>query len=99
MKSLVFLALGAAMATGACGTPASNATDTPLTSGNGPAAGTASQPAVANTAAAPRPRYRDVTIPAGTTLPLSLTGSLASDSSAVEDAVSAELTRAITIDG
>jgi hypothetical protein len=99
MKPLLILALGAALATGACGTTAADATDAPLASGNGPAAGTAAQPAVANTATAPRPIYRDVTIPAGTMLPLSLTSSVASDTSAVEDAVSAELTRAITIDG
>ena len=99
MKRLLILALGAAMATAACGTTASDATDVPLASGNGPAAGTASQPAAANVAADPGPVYRDVTIPAGTTLPLSLTSSVASDTSAVEDAVSAELTRAITING
>ena len=99
MKPLLILVLGAAIATGACGTTASDAADSPLASANGPAAGTASQPTVANTATAPRPVYRDVTIPAGTTLPLSLTSSVASDTSALEDAVSAELTRAITIDG
>jgi hypothetical protein len=99
MKRLLILALGAALATSACGTTASDATDSPLASGNGAAAGTAAQPAVANAAAAPRPAYRDVTIPAGTMLPLSLTSSVASDTSAVEDAVTAELTRAITIDG
>ena len=99
MKPLLILALGAAIATGACGTTASDATDSPLTSGNGAAAGTASQPAVANTAAAAPLVYRDVTIPAGTRLPLSLTSSVASDTSAVEDTVTAELTRAITIDG
>ena len=46
-----------------------------------------------------RPVYREVMIPAGTTLPLALTSSVASDTSAVEDAVTAELTRPITIDG
>jgi len=40
-----------------------------------------------------------VTIPAGTTLPLSLSGSIASDTSAVEDVVTAELTGPISIDG
>jgi hypothetical protein len=99
MKRLVVLAIGATMATVACGTTASDATDSPLASGNGPAAGTAAQPAVANTVVAAGPVYRDVTIPAGTMLPLSLTSSVASDTSAIEDAVSAELTRAITIDG
>ena len=43
--------------------------------------------------------YRDVTIPSGTTLPLTLTSSLASDTNAVEDAVTAELSRAIVVDG
>ncbi len=98
MKRLLILAVCTAMATAACGTTAADA-DPPLGSRNGPAAGTASQPAVANTAADPGPGYRDVTIPAGTTLPLSLTSSAASDTSAVDDAVSAELTRAITING
>lgn len=97
MNRLLILVLGASIAAGACGTTASDATDTSLTSGNGAAAGTAGQPAGANTAA--RPVYRDVTIPAGTTLPLALTSSIASDTSAVEDAVTAELTRAISIDG
>lgn len=45
------------------------------------------------------PIYRDVTIPAGTTLPLALTSAVASDTSAVEDAVTAELTRPIVIEG
>ena len=99
MKPLLILTLGAAIATAACGTTAADATDSPLASGNGPAAGTASQTTVANTAAASGPVYRDMTIPAGTTLPLSLTSSVASDTSAVEDAVSAELTRAVTING
>jgi hypothetical protein len=40
-----------------------------------------------------------VTIPAGTTLALALTSSVASDTSAVEDKVTAELTRPITIEG
>ena len=101
MKRLPILALVAAIATAACGTTAADAdaTEAPLTSSNGPAAGPASQPAVANTAAASGPVYRNVTIPAGTTLLLSLTSSVASDTSTVEDAVSAELTHAITING
>jgi hypothetical protein len=40
-----------------------------------------------------------VTIPSGTTLPLSLTSSMASDTSAVEDPVTATLTRAVAVDG
>ncbi len=41
MKRLLILALGAAIATAACGTTAADATDSPLASGNGPAAGPA----------------------------------------------------------
>ena len=99
MNRLLMLALGAAIAVGACGTTASDATDTSLSSGNGAATGTAGQRAAAKTAAPARPVYREVTIPSGTTLPLTLTSSIASDTSAVEDAVTAELTRAISIDG
>ena len=99
MKPLLILALGAALATGACGTTAADATDTPLVSRDGAAAGIGSQPTVANTAVASGPVYRDVTIPTGTMLPLSLTSSVASDTSAVEDAVSAELRRPVTING
>lgn len=109
MSRLLTLALGAALAVGACGTDASDATDTSLNSGNGAAAGAAAQPAAApgagaQPAAAPAgapagPVYREVTIPAGTTLSLGLTSPVASDTGAVEDAVTAELTHPITIDG
>jgi hypothetical protein len=40
-----------------------------------------------------------VTIPSGTSLPLALTTAVASDTSAVEDRVTAELTQAVRIDG
>ena len=99
MKRLLILTLGAALTASACGTTASDATDTSLTAENRPAAGSTAKPAVAETAASARPVYRDVTLPSGTTLPLSLTSSMASDTSAVEDAVTAELTRAVSIDG
>jgi preprotein translocase subunit YajC len=45
------------------------------------------------------PEYREVTIPAGTVLPVALTTGVGSDTSSVEDAVSGTLRRAITIDG
>jgi len=85
---LLMLTLGGAMVVTACGTSASDATDTSLRSENGVAAETTS-----------RDTYRDVTIPSGTTLPLSLTSSMASDTSAVEDPVTATLTRAVSVDG
>ena len=45
------------------------------------------------------PEYREVTIPAGTVLPVELQTSVNSESSQVEDQVRATLRRAITIDG
>ena len=99
MKRLLILTLGAALAGSACGTAASDATDTSLSVENGAAAGAAAKPAVAKAAAPVQPVYRDVTIPSGTTLPLALTSSMASDTSAVEDPVTADLTRAVSIDG
>jgi hypothetical protein len=45
------------------------------------------------------PAFREVTIPAGTVLPIELQSTVASDSSTVEDAVRARLRRAIVIDG
>ena len=50
-------------------------------------------------AAAAEPAYREVTVPAGTVLPLDLNSSVGSDTSSVEDPVRATLRRAITIDG
>ena len=106
MNRLLILTLGVALAASACGTNASDATDTPLNSENDAVAGepasarTAPSARPVATATAPRgPVYREVTIPSGTTLPLTLTSSVASDTSVVEDAVTADLTRAITIDG
>ena len=90
MKRLLILELGAALAFAACGATGTDVTDASVKSGSG-----ASAPATAPA----RPADVEVTIPAGTTLPLTLTSSLASDASAVKDAVTAELTRPITIDG
>ena len=107
MTRILALTLVVSLAASACGTAASDATDTPLAAGetaeataatDTPAQRTA-RPAAPRAAAPARISYRNVTIPAGTTLPLSLTSSIASDTSNVEDAVSADLTRAVTIDG
>jgi hypothetical protein len=45
------------------------------------------------------PVYRDVTLPAGTTLRLDLASSVSSDASKVEDPVSARVREAVVIDG
>jgi hypothetical protein len=55
---------------------------------------------VAESAPAPRvPEYREVTIPAGTALPLEMTSTISSASAEVEAPVSAKLRNAITLDG
>jgi hypothetical protein len=46
-----------------------------------------------------RAQDRDVTIPAGTALPITLDSSIGSDTSTAEDAVTAHLSHAVTIDG
>lgn len=50
-------------------------------------------------AASAAPVFREVTLPEGTTLRLTLQSAVASDSSRVEDAVRAELREAVVIDG
>jgi hypothetical protein len=50
-------------------------------------------------AAPATPQFREVTLPAGTTLRLQLTSAVASDSSRVEDPVRAELRQAVSVDG
>jgi hypothetical protein len=52
-----------------------------------------------DTKAPPVPVYKEVTIPAGTTLRLDLKSSVASDTSQVEDSVRAALRQAVVVDG
>ena len=47
----------------------------------------------------PRPQFRELTIPAGTRLSVTLTTSVASDTSKVEDVVRAALAKPVVIDG
>ena len=49
--------------------------------------------------AARTPEYREITVPAGTALPLEMTSTISSESAQVEAPVSAKLRNAITIDG
>lgn len=88
--------LASALAAGACGPTASDATDTALITDGPAASASAARPGAAQSSS---PTYRNVTIPAGTTLALSLTSAVASDTSNVEDAVTAELAKPIVIDG
>ncbi len=98
MSKLLCVILGSAMLASACGTTSADsdaAADDAAINGVKPKAAQ-SRPAAAKPAL---PRYREMTIPSGTTLRLSLTSSVASDTSKIEDAVSAELVQAVTMDG
>jgi hypothetical protein len=55
--------------------------------------------ASAKPAAPAAPRYREVMLPEGTTLPLRLRSAVASDTSKVEEPVRAELREAVVVDG
>jgi hypothetical protein len=88
-SSLLVLTLAASLAASACGTEAADTADSPLKT-----TGAAVRPR-----AAVRVEYADVTIPAGTMLPLSLTSWVGSDTSVIEDVVTAQLTRAIVVSG
>ncbi len=70
-----------------------------------PASGGTTEDGTSTSAAAEKeekpdlPVYREVTIPAGTTLRLDLQSAVASDASQVEDTVRASLRQAVTVDG
>ena len=59
----------------------------------------AAAPVAAEQHASSAPQFREVTIPAGTALQVSLETGVSSDESAVEDIVRAKLNKAIAIDG
>jgi hypothetical protein len=69
------------------------------TSYSNSAAPTVSVPSRESAPAPRAPEYREVTIPAGTALPLEMTSTISSGSAEVEAPVSAKLRNAITIDG
>jgi len=88
--------LAASVVTVGCGSSARDAAD-----GAAPASDDGALSGAARKAAAAVgiPTYREITLPAGTTLPLELKSAVASDTSRVEDTVRATLRRGITIDG
>ncbi len=100
MKKVLFTILGVSMLVTACSTTSADneavAADDGAVNGVKPKAAQ-SRPAAARKPATPR--FREVTIPSGTSLRLSLTSAVASDTSQVEDTVSAELIQAVQIDG
>jgi hypothetical protein len=99
VRRLVILALGVALTAAACGTSASDS-DVSLNPRAGATPGASAKPQASAAKTEPAgPVFREVTIPAGTSLPLRLTTAVASDTSRVEDSISAVLTNPITIDG
>ena len=95
----MILALGVTLTATACGTSASDS-DVSLNPSAGATTGASAKPQTSAAKTIPAsPVYREVTIPAGTSLPLRLTTAVASDTSRVEDPISAELTNPVTIDG
>jgi phage-related tail protein len=76
------------------------AQDSTLTADAAGTTGAAAEPTVAErVAAVVSPKYADVTIPSGTTLRLELTSDVGSDTSSVEQRVTASLRDPVTIDG
>jgi hypothetical protein len=87
--------LGVLAVAGICAACGGNSTETVPGDGAADAAATAAAPA----APTPAPAFREVTLPAGTTLRLDLKSSVGSDTSRVEDPVQASLREAVTVDG
>lgn len=81
------------------GVAACNGTKAPEDTATADAAGTTGGPVSRAVAAVVGPRFAEVTIPAGTTLRLELTSAVGSDTSSVEQPVSASLRDPVTIDG
>jgi hypothetical protein len=79
----------------ACGGSGTTETAAPASD----AAPTPEAPAVEEKKEPPAPEYKEVTLPAGTSLRLDLASSVASDTSKVEDVVRAELRQAVMVDG
>jgi hypothetical protein len=81
--------------------PQANATRGPSTSATTPPQANAAPPSAppAKPAAPPAPKFREVTIPAGTSLSVTVLSTLASNTSKVEDPVKGSLAKPIVIEG
>lgn len=99
MKWLSVLALAGLCAACSNGTPATNAAADTNAAGapNAAAGANDSTGAASGTPAVQNATYREVTLPAGTTLSLKMTSAVASDSSTVEEPVHAELRAPVTV--
>jgi hypothetical protein len=95
MSKLLNVILGAALLATACSTTAA---DNEAVPDDAAINGVKPKAAQSRPKAAAVPRYREVAIPSSTTLRLTLTSAVASDTSKVEDAVSAQLIQSLMID-
>jgi len=107
-RLLAIITMTGAMASTACSEPKTAAASTTAFAATAdrvapPASADPTTPVERTTAAENnknrRPEFREVTIPAGTVLPLELRSSVSSDDSRIEDPVRATLRRAITVGG
>ena len=114
MRALICTLIAAAVTTTACergepsASPAPASALTAGTSGEAPAGTTATNPTPAPPASDPplfgslfsrEPEWREITLAAGTRLPVTLETAIGSDISRVEEPVQARLSRAVTVDG
>jgi hypothetical protein len=108
MRKLILIACLAALATAGCqrqppgnaaGASSGPAATVPADQQGQPGQALAAPPAGAQLASPAAPEWRDVTIPAGTRLPIRLEQSVASDSSRVEEPVRATLLSGIVVRG
>lgn len=109
MNRVIALTAGLAMLAACTNTPAAdNAAAPNQFASSAPANGTRPVPTVgtsgapsgaASAAPAPTAEFREVTLPAGTVLPVDLETAVGSDTSRVEQPVQGRLRRAVTIDG
>jgi hypothetical protein len=102
MKRFIAFACSLAFASACSWTPAaqaSNLASAPADTAAKPAAASANAPATSSTDPAGAATYREVTLPAGTVLPIDLETTVGSNISRVEQPVSGRLRRAVTVGG
>jgi hypothetical protein len=100
MKTPIFIVgLGLLAASAGCSSDAREMTPAANSAAAENSKAPAPPPSTDPTPAVPLPAYRDVVVPAGTTLSVELDSPVGSDSSRLEDAVRATLQRRVVIDG
>lgn len=99
MRVLTIALLTAGVAVGGCSRPSTASADTTAAASNAIAAGPTAPADRADRAATTAARWREVTIPAGTHLPVVLDTAVGSDTSHVEEPVHAHLAQPVVVHG